>query len=58
MLFFFLVEFSRKEIFVKNPLSLHAISCVSGITKPSIFNWSSKIRGFVRTILHRFNLLP
>ena len=37
---FFLVEFSRKEIFVKNSLSLHAISWESVITEPSIFNWS------------------
>ena len=37
---FFWVEFSRKEIFVKNSLSLHAISWESVITEPSIFNWS------------------
>ena len=37
---FFWVEFSRKEIFVKNSLSLHAISWESVITGPSIFNWS------------------
>ena len=34
------VEFSRKEFFVKNSLSLHAISWESVITEPSIFNWS------------------
>ena len=53
---FFLVALSRKEIFVKNSLSLHAISWESVITEPSIFNWPGI--SCVRTILYRFNLLP
>ena len=35
----FWVEFSRKQIFVKYSLSLHAISWESVITEPLIFNW-------------------
>ena len=34
------VELNRNEIFVKNLFNLHAISCASVITEPSIFNWS------------------
>ena len=39
MLFYGWVEFNHKEIFVKNLLSLHAISWELVITESSTINW-------------------